>query len=358
MTHVKIIAEAGVNHNGLRDTALRLVNAAADAGCDIVKFQTFTAERLASRTATKAPYQANATGTNESQLEMLRALELSIDDHAAIIARCRERGIGFMSTPFDLESLDLLVDRFDVAEIKLGSGELTNAPMLLRAARTRRPLILSTGMATLDEVKAALGVIAFGYIAANADPSCKAFVEAYERPDARTLLAERVSLLHCTTEYPAPFEDANLRAMDTLRAAFGLRVGFSDHTPGIALPIAAVARGADIIEKHLTLDCSMSGPDHRASLEPHEIAAMVKAIREVELALGNGAKVPAPSELKNVDVARKSLVAARDIAKGEAFTCENLTVKRPGGGLSPFEYWDTLGKLAERDYQRDERIAR
>lgn len=353
---IAIIAEAGVNHNGSLDLALKLVDAAADAGADVVKFQTFKAENLASRHAAKAEYQTRTTGSAESQLDMLRRLELSAAAHDAILARCTDRGIRFLSTPFDLESLSFLADHLQVEHIKLGSGELTNAPLLLAVANTGKPLLLSTGMADLGEVELALGVLALGYAKKAEHPSRAAFAAAYATPDYRTALTTKVTLLHCTTEYPAPYAEVNLRAMDTLAAAFGLPVGFSDHTPGIAIPIAAAARGAIVIEKHMTLDRSMAGPDHKASLEPAEFAAMVDGIRQVELALGDGRKQPAPSERKNIEIARKSIVAARAIAAGEIFTTENLAVKRPGSGFSPFRYWDLLGKPAARGYDPDEPI--
>lgn len=354
---IAIIAEAGVNHNGSLETALRLVDAAHDGGADVVKFQTFKAENLASRHAAKAEYQTRTTGTGESQLDMLRRLELSESAHHAIIERCTERGIRFLSTPFDHHSLKFLVERLDVEHIKLGSGELTNAPLLLEVAKTGKPLLLSTGMADLGEVEAALGVLALGYAKKAQHPSRAAFAAAYATPDLRAALVNHVTLLHCTTEYPAPFAEVNLKAMHTLAAAFGLPVGFSDHSPGIAIPIAAAARGAIVIEKHMTLDRNMDGPDHKASLEPTEFAAMVTAIRQVELALGDGIKQPAPSERKNIEIARKSLVAARAIRAGELFSEENLTVKRPGSGFAPFRYWDLLGKPASKDYEPDEPIA-
>lgn len=353
---VAIIAEAGVNHNGSLDTALRLVDAAAEAGADVVKFQTFKAVNLASRHAAKADYQTRTTSAGESQLDMLRRLELSEAAHHAIIARCIERGIRFLSTPFDLESLAFLADRLEVEHIKLGSGELTNAPLLLAVAKTGRPVLLSTGMSNLGEVEAALGVLALGYAKKAQLASRAAFVAAYAAPELRAALTNHVTLLHCTTEYPAPFAEVNLRAMDTLASAFCLPVGFSDHTPGIAVPIAAAARGAIVIEKHLTLDRNMDGPDHKASLEPGEFASMVTGIRHVELALGDGIKQPAPSERKNMEIARKSIVAARAIAAGEPFTEENLAIKRPGSGFSPFRYWDILGKPAARSYAPDEPI--
>lgn len=353
-----VIAEAGVNHNGDLDLALKLVDAAAEAGADVVKFQTFKAERLASRRAAKAEYQTRTTDAAESQLEMLRRLELSAEDHDRLIAHCRARGIRFMSTPFDLDSLAMLTDRFAIDTIKLGSGEVTNAPLLLAAAETGRPIILSTGMSTLGEVEAALGVLAFGYAKTSAKPGRAAFADAYISDSARRSLAAQVTLLHCTTEYPAPFAEVNLRAMDTLATAFGLPVGFSDHTPGIAIPIAAVARGACVIEKHLTLDRTLPGPDHKASLAPSELAAMVEAVRQVEAALGDGVKRPSDSERKNMDIARKSLVAARPIAVGETLSAENVTVKRPGSGMSPFAYWDVMYRPAMRAYDIDELLDR
>ncbi len=349
-----IIAEAGVNHNGSRELALRLVDAAADAGADVVKFQAFRAAALATASAPKAEYQLQTTGSEQDQLEMLRRLELGEGDFHAIQRHCRERGIRFLATPFDEQSLDDLVDKHDVEAIKLGSGEVTNAPLLLHAARTGRPVILSTGMSTLAEVEVALGVLAYGYAPTQEPPSLDAFRKAFRSAAGQEALCRHVTLLHCTTEYPAAYEDVNLRAMDTLRATFGLPVGLSDHTPGIHVAVAAVARGAVAIEKHLTLDRNLPGPDHRASLEPGEFRQLVTAIRQVEVALGSDTKAPAPGELANVPVARRSLVAARDIRKGEPFTAENLAVKRPGTGTSPMRYWEWLGRIAERDYKKDQ----
>jgi N-acetylneuraminate synthase len=356
MNRTYIIAEAGVNHNGSLDMAKQLIEVAAQAGADAVKFQTFKSEHVITRHAPKAEYQEQTTGKVESQLEMVKKLELSAADHQVLIRHCEAQGIQFLSTPFDLPSLDLLVETFDVPRLKLPSGEITNAPLLLKAARSGKPIVMSTGMCTLGEVEQALGVLAFGYLNPSTAPSLTAFQEAFLSPEGQRILQERVTLLHCTTEYPAPFEDVNLRAMDTLGHAFGLSVGFSDHTTGIAVPVAAVARGAQVIEKHFTLDRSLPGPDHRASLEPAELEAMVCSIREVEAALGRSLKLPAPSELKNKPIGRKSLVAARAIQAGEVFTEANLTAKRPGTGLSPMHLWDLLGTWAERDYQEDEAI--
>ena len=355
-SRVYVIAEAGVNHNGSIEQAKRLVDVAAEAGADAVKFQTFKADKLVSRAARKADYQVANMGTSESQHEMIKKLELDDAAHEVLIQHCKLRGIEFLSTPFDLESLDLLARTFDLSRIKLPSGDITNAPLLLAAARTGKPAILSTGMSTLGEIETALAVLAFGYTEADAPPSLAAFQGAYGSAAGQKALQDKLTLLHCTTEYPAPFAEVNLRAMATLRDAFGLRVGYSDHTPGIAIPVAAVALGAVLIEKHFTLDRNLPGPDHKASLEPEELRQMMQSIREVETALGSAIKQPAASELRNRPVARKSLVAACDIAKGQLFTPENLAIKRPGDGISPIHYWDWLGKTAERDYQQDDKV--
>jgi N-acetylneuraminate synthase len=354
-SRVYIIAEAGVNHNGSLDLAKRLVDVAANAGADAVKFQTFKADKLVSA-APKAEYQMKLTDVSESQYEMIQKLELDEAAHAVLILHCKSKGIEFLSTPFDLESLEMLVREFDLSRIKIPSGDITNAPLLLEAARSAKPVILSTGMSSLGEVETALGILAFGYTNKHELPSLPAFEKAYGSIMGRKALQERVTLLHCTTEYPAPFADINLRTMTTLRQAFGLPVGYSDHTPGTAIPVAAVALGAVIIEKHFTLDRNLPGPDHKASLEPDELKQMVRSIREVELALGSSIKQPAKSELKNRPVARKSLVATRDIHKGEVFTRDNLSVKRPGDGISPVHYWEWLGKIANRNYQRDDKV--
>lgn len=350
-----IIAEAGVNHNGSLDMAKKLVEAAAEAGADAVKFQTFKADNLVSISAPKAEYQIRSTGIDESQHEMIRKLELNEAAHETLIEHCRACNIQFLSTPFDLESVALLVKRFNLPIIKIPSGDITNAPLMLKIAQTGKPVILSTGMSTLGEIEDALGVLAFGYLGNN-ESSIAAFREAYCSAEGSATLNDKVTLLHCTTEYPAPFEEVNLKVMDTLRSAFGLPVGYSDHTEGIAVPIAAVARGAVVIEKHFTLDRTLPGPDHKASLEPTELKQMVAAIRVVEQALGSGRKHPTPSELKNMSVARKSLVSVCKIMAGEPFTADNLAVKRPGNGLSPMQYWDLLDRKASREISADEVI--
>jgi len=356
MKQTFVIAEAGVNHNGSLASAFEMVAAAAATGADAVKFQTFVPEKLASRVAEKAEYQKATTDAAENQLDMLKKLALRDDDYLQLIERCREHDIAFLSTPFDIPSLRVLVDRCHLELLKIPSGEITNGPYLLEVGRAGKRVIMSTGLATLGEVEQALAVLAFGFLQRPGAPSREAFADAFFADDGQAALREKVQLLHCTTEYPARYGDVNLRAMDTLAAAFALPVGLSDHTPGIAIPIAAAARGAVIIEKHFTLDRNLPGPDQKASLEPNELKAMVTAIRQVDEALGNGVKRPAASEMKNRPIARKSLVAARDIAAGEILSADNLEVKRPGLGVSPMDYWERLGTTASRRYVADELI--
>jgi len=327
-----IIAEAGVNHNGELSLAMRLVDAAADAGADVVKFQTFSADRMVTTQADKAGYQIANDGRDETQHEMLRRLELTREMHRDLQAQCRTRGIGFLSTAFDVGSVDLLVE-LGLDRFKIPSGEITNLPFLRHIGSLRKSVIMSTGMATLAEIGAALAVL-----------------ESAGTP------RECVTVLHCNTEYPTPMQDVNLRAMLAIRDAFGVQVGYSDHTLGIEIATAAVALGATVIEKHLTLDRRMPGPDHKASLEPTELAAMVAAIRNLEQALGDGVKRPSVSEAKNMAVARKSLVAARRISKGQPFTIDNVTVKRPGTGVSPMRLDEVIGRAAPRDFAADELI--
>ncbi len=327
-----IIAEAGVNHNGSITQAINLISEAANAGADIVKFQTFQATRLTTPNAAKASYQIETTGSAESQFEMLRKLELSREDHEILINECSKRNIRFFSTAFDNDSYAMLVD-LGVDLVKIPSGELTNLPLLRCMTRHGKPVILSTGMATLGEVESAIEVIE-----SNGTPR------------------DLITVLHCTTEYPAPMADVNLRSMLAMQTAFGVKVGYSDHTPGIEIPIAAVALGATIIEKHFTLDRNLPGPDHKASLEPAEFKAMVDGIRNVEVALGDGIKRPSPSEIKNRPIARKSLVASRPIRAGELFSPDNLGTKRPGTGISPMRWDEVVGRAAPRAFQTDERI--
>lgn len=350
-----IIAEAGVNHNGSLDLALQLIDVAAASGADVVKFQTFRADLLATASAAKAEYQVANTQEGGSQLDMLRRLELSAADHAVLVARCRERGIAFMSTAFDATSLSFLAT-LDMPALKIPSGDMTCGPLLLQAARLRRPLIVSTGMSTLSDIEQALGVIAFGLIEAREPTGRADFEAAYTGSAGQAALRQYVSLLHCVTQYPTPPSAVNLRAMETMAAAFGLPVGYSDHTAGIEISIAAVARGATIIEKHFTLDRALPGPDHVASLEPAELTALVSAIRNVELALGTRAKRPVAAELPNRAIARRSVVASRPIREGEVFSIEMLSAKRPGTGLSPLGLWDMVGRVAQSDYATDELI--
>lgn len=330
MSNTYIIAEAGVNHNGDVKLAKEMILEAKKAGADAVKFQTFVSKNLVSSFAPKAEYQKKTTGQSESQLEMLQKLELSYEYFTLLSQFARELGIDFISTPFDLESIDFLMT-LQMPFWKLPSGELTNWPYLMKIKQTGMPIILSTGMSTVEEIKEALKVF-----------------DSYDRED--------ITLLHCNTEYPTPFCDVNLRAMKTLRETFGVRVGYSDHTSGIEVPIAAVALGAEVIEKHFTLNRNMEGPDHKASLEPMELADMIKAIRNIEQAMGDGVKKPSPSEIKNIPVARKSIVASRDIRSGETFTEENITTKRPGDGISPMKWLDVLGKKAKRNFIQDEKV--
>lgn len=350
-----VIAEAGVNHNGSLDRAIALVDAGADAGANAVKFQIFRADSLVTRQAPKANYQVRQTGDAGSQRDMLKALELGSDAFRQIAAHCSHRGVTFLATPFDDASVDFLVDDLGARQLKVSSGDLTNAPLLLKMAQAGVPIILSTGMSTMGEIKEALGVIAFG-LARRDNPSRAAFEEAYSSAEGQGLLRSNVTILHCTTEYPTPLMDVNLRAMDTLGDEFGLPVGYSDHTAGISVAIAAAARGAVIVEKHFTLDRSLEGPDHAASLEPSELASMIAAIRDVEVCLGSGDKKPCASELVTAGVARRSIYAARPIKQGETFSSANLTVRRPAGGRSPISFWELLGTRATRDYQAEEAI--
>lgn len=328
-----VIAEAGVNHNGQLGLAKQLVAAAAAAGADLIKFQSFTAGKLVSQGAPKAGYQKVTTGSTESQYEMVKRLELSFEDHEELLAECRRQGIGFFSTAFDAESFDMLA-RFGIGMVKIASGEITNLPLLRHMTRAGKPVLLSTGMARLGEIEDAIDAI-----------------EAAGTP------RDLITLLHCTTEYPAPPAEVNLRAMVAMKQAFGVQVGYSDHTRGIEIPVAAVALGAQVIEKHFTLDRSLPGPDHQASLEPDELAAMVSAIRNVEQALGDGIKRPTASEIGNRPIARKSLVASRPIAAGEVFTAENVGTKRPGSGISPMRWDEIMGRTAPRAFATDELIA-
>lgn len=330
MEKVFIIAEAGVNHNGSIEIAKRLVDGAVEAGVDAIKFQTFKAEKLVTKSASKANYQKENTNQAETQFEMLKKLELSKEMHIELLQYCREKGIQFISAPFDMESIEVL-EELKIEIFKIPSGEITNLPYLRKIGKLNRKVILSTGMSNLDEIRKAVQVL-------------------YEEG------TQDITILHCNTQYPTPMEDVNLRAMQTIKEKLNIKVGYSDHTLGIEVPIAAVAMGACVIEKHFTLDKNMKGPDHKASLDCKELAEMVRSIRNIEKALGREEKNITASELKNIEVARKSIVAARDICKGEVYSEENLTTKRPGNGISPMRWDEVIGQVANQNYKKDELI--
>ena len=353
---VFFIAEAGVNHNGDLNIARALIDIAAESGADAVKFQTFSANKLASQETPKAAYQVRHDSTNSSHLEMLKKLELTKDAHKVLKNHCATKEVLFLSSPFDNESLAFLTRELNIPMIKIPSGELTNGPLLLDAGRSGKKVILSTGMCTLDDVRAALDLLAFAMLEPIKLPSDSACKESGASAEGKRLLKERVTVLQCTTDYPTPIQDVNLRAMCTMRDTYDLNVGLSDHSVGHVAAIMAVGLGASVIEKHFTIDRDLPGPDHQASIDPEGLKQMIAAIRQAELALGNDAKVPGEQELLNINVARKSLFAATDISAGEAFTEDNLTAKRPGYGISPMCYWSYLGRAAKRDYKAGEMI--
>lgn len=332
MNKALIIAEAGVNYNGNLDLAKEMVHVARECGADIIKFQTAKAELVISRYAPKADYQKETTGVTESQLDMCRKILLPYEDFVELAELCRQVGIRFLSTPFESESIDFLY-KLGMRIWKIPSGEITNLPYLEKIGGYGQKIILSTGMSTLIEVENAIKVLM-----------------------SKGTRKENITLLHCTTEYPAPYSEVNLKAMLTLREHFGMKVGYSDHTPGAIIPIAAISLGASVIEKHFTLDKNMEGPDHKASLNPEELKEMIISIRKVETALGDGEKIPQPCEIKNIAVARKSIIAKHEIKEGELFTEENLTTKRPGNGISPMKWYEVLGTKAIRDFHQDELI--
>ncbi|MFD1096348.1 N-acetylneuraminate synthase [Salegentibacter chungangensis] len=330
---VLIIAEAGVNHNGNIETAKELIDKASSAGADFVKFQTFKASGLVTKSAERAEYQNSNTENNDSQYEMLKKLELSEDAHNILIEYCKSKGIKFLSTGFDLNTLEFL-NKLNIELFKIPSGEITNLPYLRKIASFNKPVVMSTGMASMQEVTEAFNVLV-----------------------NEGLKKENIIIVHCNTEYPTPMDDVNLKAMNTIGKELGVRIGYSDHTLGIEVPIAAVALGAKVIEKHFTLDRNLPGPDHRASLEPEELKLMVESIRNIEKAIsGSGKKEPSRSEMKNKDIARKSIIASKEIKKGDKFNENNLTVKRPGNGISPMKWDSVLGRTANRDFKEDELI--
>ena len=332
MERTLIIAEAGVNHNGDIELAKKLIDTASEAGVDYVKFQTFKAENLVNKDAKKASYQIENTGNDDSQFSMLKKLELNYENHQLLIDYCQTKSISFLSTAFDFESIEFLKDKLDF--YKIPSGEITNLPYLEKVAKLRLPVVMSTGMANMQEVKDAFDILVKNGIAKS-----------------------EITVLHCNTEYPTPMQDVNLNAMLSIKKELGVKIGYSDHTLGIEIPIAAVAMGANVIEKHFTLDRNMEGPDHKASLEPKELIAMVKAIRNIEKAMGNGVKEPSESEKRNIPIARKSIVASKVIEKGEIFTSDNITVKRPGEGISPMKWNEILGSISSKNYKIDEPIS-
>ncbi len=363
MNGLMIIAEAGVNHNGSIERALEMVDVAADAGADVIKFQTFSADRLARRDASLAAYQRASAGNARSQWELLKGLELSHDEFGTVRERCDERGIAFLSTGFDLDELRFLIDELRIPLVKIASGDLTFAPLLVEAGASGLPAILSTGMADLDEIGRALGFLAFGYarhdgrLTGDDTPTQAIREELLADPEVTSGLTRRVTVLHCTTQYPAPVEALNLRAMTTIADTFRLPVGYSDHSIGATASIAAVALGATVVEKHFTLDTSLDGPDHAASLDPDALRDFITALRDAETALGSAVKECQPVERANRDVVRRSLVASRPIAGGARIAADDLECRRPAAGRSAFEFWDVVGTLAPRDYAAGDYVA-
>lgn len=354
-----IIAEAGVNHNGNPDIALELIDASAKAGANIVKFQTFRTDKLVTAQASQANYQRRNLGVTESQTQgdMLRKLELEYQVFFELKAECARKGVRFLSTPFDVGSALFLIDELGEDLLKVGSGDLDNLPLLIAVARRGSKIILSSGMTTLGDIETSLGALAFGYLASEREiPSSEAFQRAYAAPEAREILKDKVTILHCTTEYPAPPESLNLNAIPTLARAFGLNVGFSDHSEGSEAALAARVLGANVLEKHITLDRSMPGPDHKASMEPAEFSVMVRQIRNLDIALGDGVKRMVAAESANKAIARKSPVAAVAIKAGDVFTEDNVTLKRTRGGKAATSYYDLLGQTSSRDFDLDEAI--
>lgn len=351
-----IIAEAGVNHNGSFEMAKKLVDVAKEAGADAVKFQTFRAENLVTKEAQQANYQVENLGEATSQYEMLKKLELSFEQFKSLKYYCDEIGIEFLSTPFDYDSVDFLVDELQMQTVKIPSGELTNSPFIHYIATKQKKMIISTGMATIDEIHEALSFVAYGLARPNVDVSINSVSSFYQTNEAKEVLQKYVTVLHCTTEYPAPFETINLKAMNQLEKELKLFIGFSDHSQGIAVPIAATAMGATVIEKHFTLDKGLPGPDHVASLEPSELVSMIEGIRQIERAQGTGIKEPTAMEMKNRIAARKSIVASGDIKQGETLRASNMSIKRPGNGIPPSKYWSLISKKATKFYLEDEQI--
>jgi len=359
VTKTYVIAEAGVNHNGDIDMALELIEKAAEAGADAIKFQTYKAENLVTKHSKKAEYQLKTTGGKDTQLQMLKDLELKYETHFQLKDYCQKTNIDFLSTAFDLDSLRFLSKDLKMKTLKIPSGEITNLPFLIDFAQTGAEIIMSSGMANIDEIRDALGALAFGFIYTKKNmplPSRKQFIKVFNSNEGQEVLNKHVTLMHCVTEYPAPIDEINLNVISSLKKIFNLRIGYSDHTEGIIASVIAVSHGATIIEKHFTQSKNLLGPDHKASLEPEEFKIMVDQIRMAEKMMGDGEKKVMPSELKNISIARKSIVASMRITKGDIFSSENLSIKRPGNGKSPIHYWSLLGKKATKDYDVDELI--
>jgi len=351
-----IIAEAGVNHNGSLDLAKQLIDVAADAKADIVKFQTFNTDDILIKSTPKPQYQKQDQKDTETQYELIKSLELSHTNFFELSEYSKKRNIIFLSTPFDFSSLTFLVEDIKMSHIKIASNEISNGPLLLQAALTKKPIILSTGMSNLSDIEAALSIIAFGYVNQDETPSTIKFKKAYHSAKGQLALKEKVILLHCTSSYPTHYDAVNLHAMTTLSRAFGLQVGYSDHTIGLEVPIAAVAMGSVVIEKHFTLSKTLKGPDHALSLEPDELRSMIQSIRHIELALGDGIKRPMACEEEMLTLMRRSLVARDTIHAGKPFTIDNLAAKQPASGISPMQYWEYVGKTASQSYQEDDII--
>ncbi len=356
MSEIFIIAEIGVNHNGSRDIAMEMIDTASKAGVDAVKFQTFNTEKLVSKNTPKTEYQIKNDRSSKNQFDMLKKLELSRDLHLELNEYCSSKEIEFMSTAFDEDSLDFLVHEVGMKKNKIPSGELNNAPFLIKHGATGNKIILSTGMSSLKQIHQAISAIAFGFSKTNMKPSIKSFREVIKSKDIQNELRKKITLLHCTSQYPAPIDSLNLMALFTLKEEFEMPVGYSDHSLGTEASIAASAMGAEIIEKHFTLDNTLEGPDHKASLEPNQLINLVSSIRKVELMLGSRSKSPSKEELENKNLATKSIVAKSIIRQGEYFTDDNLTTKRPGDGMSPFLFWDLIGVKSKKEYMPDEQI--
>ncbi len=358
MTKTYIIAEAGVNHNGNKKLALELIDIASESGADAIKFQTFVSENLVTPYAKQAAYQSFNSGVKESQYKMLKKLELESEFYFDLESRCKQRRIDFLSTAFDQDSLNFLLSNFNLKYLKVPSGEITNGPFLLSHALTGKKIILSTGMSNIREIEKALSILAFGYLKKNKTKNFieKDFFDAFNSSEGKKILKKKVTILHCTSNYPAEINEINLGAMETLRDKFNTKIGYSDHSEGFLASLSAAILGANVIEKHFTKNKNLKGPDHKASLNPKELKNMISLIREFEVLRGNKVKKPTKSEFKNLNIVRKSIVAKENIKKGEIFTEKNLTFKRPGGGMSPMNFWKILGTKSKKNYKKEDVI--